>query len=61
MRPIPRILIALGFVPIVSWTFFSTLVREIGRAIRYAYLDARIEIEAARQMWIEARDYRKGR
>jgi hypothetical protein len=56
MKRVPRPLIALGFIPIVTWAFVSTLVREIGHGFRYAYLDARMEITVARQMWKEAKD-----
>lgn len=33
----------------ISWGFLSTLLREIGRAFKYAWLDARMEASAARR------------
>lgn len=43
-------ILVVPFGPIaVAWAFFETLFRECGRACRYAWNDAMIEISAIRR------------
>lgn len=46
-----RVLIVVILPLAIIFTFVSTFWREVGRAFRYAWLDVRIEIDAAAKMW----------
>ena len=35
----------------LAWSFLSVLLREIGRAFRYAWMEVRTEIAVAKVIW----------
>jgi hypothetical protein len=46
-----RIFLALSLIVILPWAYVSELFRGIRRAFLYAWLDVRIEMESARELW----------
>ena len=57
-----RAALIAGAPLIISWGFLSTLLREIRRAFKYAWLDARLEASAARRYIADPDgEYRKGK
>lgn len=52
MNGIRWVIICMGPFFIV-WAFISTLAREISRAPRYAWLEARSEVETWKRIWRE--------
>lgn len=49
--PPPRILIALAIPLCMVLSFCITLVKEIGGAFKYAWLDAMGELDSAKRAW----------
>jgi hypothetical protein len=50
-RKVARIVVVIAAPFILPWAFFSTLVKEIGRAFHYAYLEVRIEAAELATTW----------
>ena len=43
-RVLLKTMLCVALPVFVVWAFFSTLIREIGRGFRYAWLDVRSEV-----------------
>jgi len=52
--PKPMIIVIAPFC--IAAGFLIVLVREIGRAFKYAYLEARIEFDAAKRAYAQGSD-----
>ena len=52
VKIIARVVLTFALPLFLIWAFFATLVCEIGRAFRYAWLEVRITVE---QFWQEMR------
>lgn len=50
-RTMVRLVIIFAAPIMLPWAFISTLCREFGRSLRYAWLEVRAEFDSAKLLW----------